>query len=129
MENHKQRIGHWGEAVAAYYLEKHGYRIIGRNLRVSRAEIDLITMFEKDPCAPVVVFVEVKTRTNANFGLPEEAVDARKLEHIFRAAEEYLQQNPELSGFDWRIDVISIQGQPGARVEDVEILHFENISA
>jgi putative endonuclease len=77
----------------------------------------------------VLVFVEVKTRTNASFGLPEEAVDARKLEHLFRAAEAYLQEREDLAGQDWRIDVIAIQGRPGEKVEDVHIEHFENISA
>lgn len=128
MENHKQRIGHWGESVAAYYLEKHGYRLLGRNVRAARGEIDLLVECETVRGSTLIVFVEVKTRTNASFGLPEEAVDARKVEHIFRAAEAYLQEHVELAGCEWRIDIISIQGQPGARVEDVDIQHFENIS-
>lgn len=128
MENHKQRIGHWGESVAAHYLEQRGYHILGRNIHASHGEIDLLALLEVVPCAPVVVFVEVKTRTNTSFGLPEEALDARKLEHVFRAAETYLHLHPEFSAHEWRIDMISIQGQPGARVEDVDIQHFENVS-
>lgn len=129
MKTHKQRIGRWGEAVAANYLEKHGYQILGSNLRASRGEIDLLASLDLVPGSSLLVFVEVKTRTNTSFGLPEEAVDGRKLEHIYLAAEAYLLEHPELSGREWRIDVISIQGQPGDRVEDVDILHFENISS
>ena len=128
MQNHKQRIGQWGESVAAHYLESRGYRILGRNLRAARGEIDVIAAWETGRADPLIVFVEVKTRTNARFGLPEEAVDDRKLEHVFRAAEAYIQEHPELGTAEWRIDMISIQGKPGARVEDVDIQHFENIS-
>jgi putative endonuclease len=122
----RQRLGRWGEMVATYFLEQRGYKVLARNVRTGRGEIDLIARQEQ---ADVLVFVEVKTRTNASFGLPEEAVDARKLEHVFRAAEAYLQERPELTEKEWRIDVVAIQGKPGEKVEDVIIEHFENISA
>ncbi len=122
----RQRLGRWGETVAAGFLEQRGYRILARNVRTGRGEIDLVARQEQ---AGVLVFVEVKTRANDNFGLPEEAVDARKLEHVFRAAEAYLQEHPELAEQEWRIDAISIQGKPGQKVADVIIEHFENISA
>ncbi len=124
-QTHKQRIGVWGERVAAGYLEKFGFIVLARNVRTPHGEIDLVAR------APggELVFVEVKTRTSGSFGLPEEAVDARKLEHLFRAAEVYLQERPDLADQEWRIDAIAIQGRPGDRVEDVHIEHFENISA
>lgn len=128
-QNHRQRIGRWGENVAAYYLEKKGYRVQARNVRTPRGEIDLIAFQESSQSSPVVVFVEVKTRTNTGFGLPEEAVDPRKLDHIFLSADAYLQDHPEQAALEWRIDVIAIQGQPGSKVEDVIIEHFENVSA
>ena len=124
-QTHKQRIGRWGEAVAASYLEQRGYTILARNVRTRQGEIDLVASDEQG----VVVFVEVKARTNAAFGLPEEAVDTRKLEHVFLTAGLFLQEHAELSGQDWRIDVIAIQGRPGEKVENVQIEHFENISA
>ncbi len=130
-QTRKQRIGHWGEVVAASYLEQRGYQVLARNFRTGRGEIDLIAR-QAGACqggAGVLVFVEVKTRTNDAFGLPEEAVDARKLEHLFRAAEAYLEERPELAGEEWRIDAISIEGKPGEKVENVHIEHFENISA
>ena len=124
-QTHKQRIGVWGERVAQGYLEKLGFRILARNARTPLGELDLVAQ------APggELVFVEVKTRTGASFGLPEEAVDARKLEHLFRAAEIFLQAHEEWANLEWRIDAVAIQGKPGDRVEDVVIEHFENISA
>lgn len=126
-QTRKQRIGRWGETVAAYHLEGRGYRILAHNVRTPCGEIDLVA--RQEGAAGCVVFVEVKTRTGEGFGLPEEAVDARKLEHLFRSAEIFLQEHPELAGLDWRIDVIAIQGRPGAKVEEMHIEHFENISA
>ncbi len=123
---HKQRIGRWGENVAAHYLESKGFCVLAHNVRTRQSEIDLVV---RQPQNRLLIFVEVKTRTNDSFGLPEEAVDARKLEHLFLAAEAYLQQHPEYGGFEWRIDAVAIQGKPGDRVEDVIIEHFENISA
>lgn len=125
-KNHKQYIGRWGETVAVYYLEARGYKVAARNVRTPYGEIDLVARNEKTGC---LVFVEVKTRTNGNFGLPEEAVDAKKLEHLFRSADHYLQDDPEQAALAWQIDVIAIQGTPGDKVEDVTIEHFENISA
>jgi putative endonuclease len=128
-QTRKQRIGAWGEKVAAYYLEARGYQVIDRNARTPYGELDLVTRLPELAGAPALVFVEVKTRTNAHFGLPEEAVDARKLDHIARAAETYIQNHAELGEMEWRIDIIAIEGQPGAKVEDVRIEHFQNISA
>ncbi len=140
-QKYKQKIGRWGETVASYYLEQRGFRVLERNVRTGRGEIDLIARQaaprhgnapkcgEAPNRGEVLVFVEVKTRTNQQFGLPEEAVDARKLEHLFRAAEAYLEEHQELAALEWRIDVIAIQGKPGEKAEDVLIEHFENISA
>lgn len=125
-KTHQQYIGRWGETVAAYYLESRGYQVLARNVRTPHGEIDLVARYEK---TGGLVFVEVKTRTNDAFGLPEEAVDAKKLEHLFRAAEAYLSAHPDPAAPAWRIDVIAIQGKPGEKVENVDIEHFENISA
>lgn len=123
-QTQRQRVGRWGEAVAAHFLEQRGYTILAQNVRTSHGEVDLIARQQDE-----LVFIEVKTRTNTQFGLPEEAVDARKLEHVFRAAEAYLEMQAGLAGMAWRIDVIAIQGRPGAKVEDVIIEHFENIAS
>ena len=58
-------LGKRGEQLAVSFLEKKGYQILATNWRHRRAEIDIIAMDED-----VLVFVEVKTRNNNNFGEP-----------------------------------------------------------
>ena len=125
-KTHQQYIGSWGETVAGFFLESRGYQVLARNVRTPHGEIDLVTRQKKDG---ELVFVEVKTRTNGSLGLPEEAVDLKKLEHLLLAAEAYLQAHPDQSALAWRIDIVAIQGKPGSKVEDVDIQHFENVSA
>jgi len=115
MSGHNQKIGAWGESVAAEYLEKRGFTIIGRNIRTPYGEIDIVV--EKDG---VAIFVEVKTRTSKSLGPPEIAVTPRKQEHMLAAAEHYAQEHD----FDhWQIDVLAVEGKPGS----IPIFtHFEN---
>ena len=119
MKKPRQIIGKWGENVAAEYLLNRGWTIIARNLRTPFGELDLIA-----GKADVLVFFEVKTRTNNAFGLPEEAITPAKATHLLESSQFFLQQHPELEG-DWRVDVIAIQGKPdvpGTRIE-----WFENV--
>jgi putative endonuclease len=114
-----QAVGRWGESEAARYLTARGYRILERNLRTPYGEIDILARQGGQ-----LVFVEVKTRTSRAFGNPEEAVTARKQEHLLASARHYLQENPNLPA-DWRVDVIAIyRPSPGL---PPEITHFENI--
>jgi putative endonuclease len=104
------RTGLEGEELAARYLENAGFRILDRNYRFERAEIDIICF---EPAVPYdlggeIVFVEVKTRRGLRFGRPEEAVDAEKRNHLFRAAEAYLYER-KLEGSPCRFDVIAVR--------------------
>jgi len=114
--NHNQRIGRWGEPAAADYLQKNGYTLLEKNVHASHGEIDLVARLEG-----VTVFVEVKTRSNRGFGLPEEAVSPRKLAHMRAAAELYAAEH-EID--HWQLDVLAVEGVPGVapRIE-----HFENV--
>jgi putative endonuclease len=115
MSKHRQRIGAWGEGVAANFLEELGYRVVVRNARTPYGEIDIVA--EKDG---FISFVEVKTRTSSSYGPPEISVTPRKQEHMIAAAEHYAQVH-EID--HWQIDVIAVEGKPGKRPE---ITHFEN---
>jgi putative endonuclease len=121
---HRQKIGMWGEAFAAQYLEARGYCVVMRNIRTPYGEIDLIASREGR-----LVFVEVKTRTNLKYGLPENAITARKLAHMIDSAQYYMEEHPELAGQGWQIDVIAIYGRPSDAREDVDIQHFENVAS
>ena len=77
--------GAWGEECAAAYLRRRGYRILARNYSCRFGEIDLIA--EKDG---VLLFVEVKLRTNLQYGAPREYVTVKKQEKLRAAALLYL---------------------------------------
>jgi len=61
--------------------------VLAENYYCRYGEIDLILLRGQ-----ALVFVEVKTRTSADFGLPEEAVTDEKLEHMAEAAEHWMDQ-------------------------------------
>jgi putative endonuclease len=84
MAQHNE-TGKQGEAEAVRFLEEKGYQIIARNYRHQHAEIDLIARKGK-----ILVFVEVKTRTNLSFGNPEEFVSHTKAKLVMKAAEHYV---------------------------------------
>jgi len=103
-----------GEAFAADYLVKNGYRILERNYRTSLGEIDIIA---RD--GETLVFIEVKARSNARFGPPQLSVDHRKQLKITRVALAYLSQKkgpPDLC----RFDVLALRKAQGGF--DVELI-------
>lgn len=118
-----KQFGDRGEQVAADYLERKGYRIIDRNYRFERAELDLIAFSpgERGEYGSELVFVEVKTRSGVAFGRPEEAVSGAKRRHIVRAAQAYLHEQ-RLEKARCRFDVVSVllRGK-----EEPQIKHFE----
>jgi putative endonuclease len=113
---HNQRIGKWGEQAAAEYLERKGYQVLEKNIRTPYGEIDIVASQEG-----VIIFVEVKARTSHTFGLPEQALTHKKLDHM-QASAEYYALNHELDS--WQCDAISVEGFPGL---EPRIIHFENV--
>ncbi|HEV3087013.1 MAG TPA: YraN family protein [Candidatus Elarobacter sp.] len=83
--NRAQR-GRAGEEAAAALLEAHGYRIVGRNVRLPGGEVDIIA---RD--GDTVVFVEVKARATTAYGSAVRAVDARKRATLRAIASDWLQ--------------------------------------
>lgn len=117
--NHRQSLGAWGETLAVEWLSEQGLQILARNVRTPFGELDAIAL-QKD----VLVFVEVKTRTNTAFGMPEAAITREKQKHLQDAATYYLQEKrPDFSG-DWRVDVIAIL--VASRTDKPEILWIQN---
>ena len=104
-----QRAGAWGEQLAAGFLEKRGYRILGKNVRFgSRCELDLVA---RSPAPEALVFVEVKTRRNEEFGRPASAVDRGKRRALGRAALRYLHR-VKAKPARIRFDVVEVVGAP-----------------
>lgn len=115
MPDYKQRLGAYGENLAANYLIRRGCKIIGRNFRTAHGEIDLIATTGDE-----LLFVEVKTRTASDFGFPELAVDFRKISRLLRTAETYL----NLSRWNsyWRLDIISVEINKSAKTAKIRWL-------
>lgn len=100
------KLGALGEKIAADHLEKNGYRIVDKNVRMSKNEIDIIA--EDDS---FLVFVEVKTRSvehegSSLYGSPARAVDSKKRSNTVKAAIDYLRINH--TDKQPRIDVIEV---------------------
>ena len=112
-------IGHWGESLAAEYLQKKRYRIIGANYRCRMGEIDLIA--EK---GTYLVFVEVKLRRSSAFAEAREFVDRHKQERILTAASLYLSQHETEK--QPRFDVIEIYAPDGMATAKPLITHLED---
>lgn len=108
-------MGAWGEDLALRYLIKHGYRLVERNYRTRRGEIDLSLRKEG-----TLVFVEVKLRRGTGFGDPLEAVTLRKQATLRYLAERYLaDREPDFDTV--RFDVVGIlAGREGLRIDHVE---------
>ncbi|NWF87873.1 MAG: YraN family protein [Ignavibacteriaceae bacterium] len=97
-------FGNEGEELAVEFLVNKGYQIIKRNYRYGKGEIDIIA---KDPNEEGLVFIEVKSRKNLDFGYPEESVTKNKIKQLKRIAELYLYEN-NVREILCRFDVISI---------------------
>ncbi|RYC67389.1 YraN family protein [Spirosoma sordidisoli] len=114
MAQHNE-TGKQGEAEAARYLLDNGYQIVATNYRHQHAEIDLIARKDK-----LMVFVEVKTRTNVSYGNPEEFVNYTKARLVMKTAEHYIfaQNWP----YDVRFDIIAVT----IATNEVRIKHIED---
>lgn len=98
-------LGNWGEDEAALFLEEEGYVIVERDWKIGRRDLDIIAF---SPDGSVLVIVEVKTRADEEYQLPEEAVDPRKMRNLAVAANAYVKEcniDKEL-----RFDIVSIVG-------------------
>lgn len=97
----KEDLGVWGEDAALDYLHGKGFRLIDRNIRFKKWEVDLI-LEDGDE----LVIVEVKARCTAQIGEPWRAVTRSKQRQIIRVADYYVQGN--LIDKNVRFDIVSI---------------------
>lgn len=106
-------VGAEKEALAAQWLQKHGYEILDRNYHSASGEIDLIA---RDGI--YLVFVEVKYRSTDLAGTGAEAVGYRKQQRIYRTAQYYMKKNKISQLQPCRFDVISMDGS--GRIELIQ---------
>ena len=116
LSDYRKQVGNKGESLAEDYIKRKGYKIIQRNYRCRLGEIDIIA---KDD--DTIVFIEVRTKQNENFGSPQGSVTSTKKSKISKTALSFIQEK-NLSGYSYRFDFIAItfsQGKPN-------IEHIEN---
>lgn len=112
----RQWRGQQGERLAREYLQRHGYRIQAQNYRCRLGEIDIIAWD-----GATLVFVEVKTKSQALFGAPQAMVGRRKQQKIGQVAMYYVQQQ-RLLAVNVRFDVVAITTARDATPEVEHIL-------
>jgi len=110
--------GRFGEQLACQYLLKKGYSIVSRNYRGKYGEIDIVCQENG-----IIVFVEVKSRTNINFGQPHEYITSQKIKRLRRVFQYYLSAN-KLVNRQLRFDIISIIYGKGC--SSIDIKHFQD---
>lgn len=107
-------LGKRGEDVAAKHLKRAGYRILERNVKLGKFEIDIIAR-EGD----TIAFVEVKTRRSNSFLEPEANVTPTKQQHIRRAATIYISRQNDPTMY-YRYDIVSVvlpdEGKPQVKI-------------
>lgn len=98
----KRKFGIIGEKIAQSYLVNNGYQILDTNFYTKSGEIDIISKINN-----ILVFVEVKTRSNLKYGTPAMAVNYKKKKHIKKVAKIFLNRN-SLYKYCVRFDVIEV---------------------
>jgi putative endonuclease len=115
MKDATKALGARGEDLAVQYLKKKGFKVIERNYHCSAGEIDLIAR-EKN----TLVFVEIKTRSSSDYGLPQDAVDRFKQKKMIEVARAYLAEHHLTEDIPARFDVVAIQLTPTG--PDIELI-------
>lgn len=114
------RVGREGEDIAYWALRQHGYTIVARNYRRQRrlpglrGELDLVA-FEGAP--PVMVFVEVKTRSRQGRFPAEQAVDQAKRRHLVRMARDFRRRRGYTGPYRFDVLVVYDPDSPSPRLE------------
>ena len=115
MKTTRQKVGQWGESLAAKYLREHGFTILTQNWRHGHGELDIIA--EKDQ---MLTFVEVRTRRNEKFGVGEESISHSKRLKLIETAQAYVQLHlPLAAEVKWQIDVIVVKLHANNAIESL----------
>ncbi len=97
--------GRQAETLAWEYLQSRGLRLLQRNFRSRRGEIDLVLQDHGS-----LVFVEVRYRHASRFGSGAESVDRHKQSKLIACAQHFLQTYPKMARQPCRFDVVSVGG-------------------
>jgi putative endonuclease len=112
----RQEVGKLGEKAAQKFLKKLGYRIRETGFRCHHGEIDIIA--QQKGC---LVFVEVRTKSNLDFGTPEESITQAKKEKLIASALTYTTAHQDIPSL-WRIDVVAIELDDRGKAKRIELI-------
>ncbi|MDH4300298.1 MAG: YraN family protein [Dehalococcoidia bacterium] len=112
----RAEVGKLGEKQAQKFLKKRGYRIRETGFRCRHGEIDIIA--QKKDC---LVFVEVRTKSNLDFGTPEESITRAKKERLIASALTYTNTHQKIPAL-WRIDVVAIELDAKGKAKRMELV-------
>lgn len=108
-------LGKAGEDLAVAYLKEKGYRILQRNFKNALGEIDIIARHKGTVC-----FIEVKTRTNLDKGLPQEAINRPKQRKLSQVALSFLKSR-KLFASPARFDIVAVlAGRDGTQIDLIQ---------
>jgi putative endonuclease len=114
----RQLLGEWGEKRCERFLKRKGFRRLARNFSCKSGEIDLV-MVDRDRS---VVFVEVRTRADEDFGSVESSITSLKKSKLLRTARYFLAKH-NIEDRPYRFDVVTIVLGRACRSQ---IRHYEN---
>lgn len=112
----RREVGKLGEKLAQKFLRKRGYRIRETNFHSREGEIDIVAE-QKD----YLVFVEVRTKSNLDFGTPEESITSAKKQRLIRSAWSYISTHQKLPLL-WRIDFVAVEIDQRGRTKRIELI-------
>ncbi len=112
----RKDVGDLGEKLARNFLKKKGYRIRETNFRCRHGELDIVAE-KKD----YLVFIEVRTKTGADFGSPEESVTFAKKEKLIALALTYCNTHQNLP-LSWRIDFVAVELDQKGKATRIELI-------
>ncbi len=98
----KKSLGRYGENIARRHYQRLGWQVISQNYWTRYGELDLVLEKNKQ-----ILIVEVKTRTNYNFGWAEESINQKKLNNIYKAYQK-IQLEKNLPP-DYQLEICIIQ--------------------
>ncbi len=113
-------LGKEGEKKAEDFLIKNGYRILEKNYRFRKHEVDIIAQKEA-----VLIAVEVKTRSTPEFGNPQDFVKPKQIRALVTAVDHYVTTHD--LDLEVRFDIIAIiKNQQGMKIEHLQdaFYHF-----
>ena len=103
----RKKLGKVGEVIAYRYLKRRGYTILEKNYKTRMGEIDIVALD-----GDILAFVEVKMRRSDIYGLPEEAINLKKMRKLQWLAQLYI-KHKNLYNRKVRFDVVSILARKG----------------